>query len=1391
MNGMGKGSALALGVLMVLATMPMAMPQASTRGSSAEGPAGARADAWFTSDVYEQDVEIAAGDRFFLAVGPDGNITPMDVAAPDAGMPPEIMSALDKVPQWIRANLTKKFAELAAEDINAPVLAFADMDRDGDKDLFASDSSSYLEGFIYYRNIGNSYRSVFNNTWAVPIANTTGAEPAAGDLTGDVRPELVLGLDDGSVRIVEFKNDIVSGEDFGGLDIRIASSISVQGNACPTMGDMDADGDLDMVVGDGLGKVQYFENIGDRTNWSFQKTANSLLFAPLVVPGPARPALVDLDGDGDMDIAVGAGNGIVHYFQNIGTRTIPAWAPDNLLTFSGIKAVSDAAPTFTRFDGDNRTDLVLGQGLRPALIYENAGSISSPQWPTWPFYEYTPSIGYYDPHTYLTHLDFNGPVSAYAKAIVGAEPRIVDELAFSIANSAVEALRASSPALYLENARTLYENDQYIDYAQIVDYADYSTIKYTVNQSGKWDSYELPREIYYWYVVHPKITDDMPMYIDPYQPSGSPNESAPPPTGKFWRNFIFFNADASYPPDPPTDLNGDGTPDFHYPSTMSPPVLRDLLAGVKTMWNCTPYNSPGGFDNAGVNNSHPFDYGDHAIEKVSNWVMKTLPLNERESGDGERPIQPVRLWAHHNGNCGELGDLTVAAARAAMIPAVQISLLAEDHVWIQFYDRGWHQWDNYWSDGGAVVDYFMNYWVGWGLRGGSGISAWRGDDHEDEVTAVYVPPPSQSHVTVNVRDAAGYPVDGARVVMMSHWMAESQQQQQEVISYPFPALWNFTDPEGATTFVLAHNNFTIDVVSKLGHSAVNKTYIGTGEFRVFNITLPGRLPTPVPRSGNLPQDNSGRTVHADINVAGGEQRPPNPEVGTTSVQPIGTGLKFDVLFMDRDNFTKYISGLTADMYLPFMSTEVPAAAAISPNGTWYVVISNERTLETSLKVHLKLDVYTQHHPPSVVIEYPANGTIVDAARPIPATGTVTGGSAVDILTMSVDGGQRQNITAGLDRATGRWRWDTSLGAFPSGKHTLTVSVVDRMGLANSSSVVFDTDKLPPSVFIDSPPGGAVLEIGSVLDFRGRASDDAGIRSLEYRLDGGPRTDITGSLSGQGWAFTVAGGILGGGDHGLEVRAVDPVGKSSTATVSFELRDSVVPELAFTAPGNDESFEVGTTIRVTGTARDDSGIATLLLSAGGRGIDILPFLGTSGDWSHSIDTAGMDPGELSLAVTATDGVGNRASSGRNVRLVDTVPPAVTILTPIDGASATTGDSLNVTGNASDDLGLARLEVRAPQGVWRSMLGSLHNGSYRYLLDLTGLAAGPCNISVRATDLSGNTASTSVFINIILQEKSRPRPAKSTAFIPGMEAVAALGAFAVGMLAVFRRRGGGPA
>jgi hypothetical protein len=1306
-----------------------------------------------------------------------------------AGMPPEVIRAVDRAPGWLREDLAGKFRELAMTQVRASVAVAGDYDRDGDLDLFCWDLSSRL---TFYENVGSRFCPLFI---AHPGDNLTfpvdGLGASAGDLNGDGWTDIVVG-------------DAL-GHLFAALNPRSAAvspaswtiqnlSASVISYASPSLADLDADRDLDLVVGDGLGKIQYFENTGNRTQWNFQKTATSMAFAPLAVPGPAAPALADLDGDSKMDLAAGGGNGVLHYYKNIGTAGVPAWAPDDLLMFSGIAVPnSNAVPGLADLNGDNRTDLILGQfltGYGLSFHYENIGTSTNPAWPTWPFYSQVTTVGYYPVMQRLVCADFSLRPAVYAWALNDIEGRCVDELAFSIAHSAVEALRQSSPELYMENARSIYKNDEYLDYVQVVDHPDYSTTKYTVNESGRLSTYELPRDIYYSYIVHPKITDDIPLYINPDEPSGSPNESAPPPVGKFWRDWLFFNADPAYPPDP---VNAT----VHYPKTMAPPVLKDLLSGVTTLWNCTRYSSPGGFDNEGVNNSHTADYGDHAIEKVSYWVMKTLPLNEQDSGDGERPIQPVRIARGHNGNCGELGDLTVAAARACLIPAVQISMLAEDHVWIQFYERGWHQWDNYWSDGGAVVDDFMNYWIGWynpnlgGPRGGSGIVAWRGDDYTYEVTENYIPPVSQSHVTVNVKDSAGYPVDGARVVMMSHWMAESQQQQN-MITYPFPAIWNFTDPSGSATFVLAHNNFTVNVVSKLGHAALNKTWIGEGQEYTFNFTLPGRLPSPAPNLSSSPNRPPGKLrLEYNYSVEQGEQRPPNPEVGTTSVQPIRTGLKLGSFICDEANFTKYLSGqiffgevyvqVDEDFSWPSLVTN------LSEDETWYLVLFNENTLETSKAVNVKLVLSVLHETPGIAIDYPLDGSTVDGTRPIPVTGRILGSAPVASLELAIDGGSRQNITAALDRLTGTWRRETDLTSMSSGRHTLEAFVTDTLGYGSRTSASITLDKLPPRVFIDSPAAGAISGLDTMLEFWGRASDDISVAKLFYRIDGLPLQDITASLSGGAWNFTHPGGTLLGGKHTLEVRAVDSVDRSGNSTLDFELRDDRPPQVSITAPAEGASFEMGGAVLLEGTARDNSAVVSLTLSIGGRTLDILPSLNSNGEWRLSWDSSQRtDAGELAFTVTAVDDSGNRAGASRRFVLSDTHAPLVELERPVNGTVFRIGDAVNISGSCSDNVGIVRLEARLGAEGWRTITGSLREGRFRYLFDTAGLPPGKYNITLRAHDGAQNTGTAVGYIN--LEKPVKPAVKKeSTSFIPGAGPAALLAAIAMLAAAERIRRG----
>ena len=60
-------------------------------------------------------------------------------------------------------------------------------------------------------------------------------------------------------------------------------------------------GDLDLVVGDGGGLLNYIENTGTSTAPAFvQRTGSADIFDSIDVGSSSRPALGDLDGDGTL-----------------------------------------------------------------------------------------------------------------------------------------------------------------------------------------------------------------------------------------------------------------------------------------------------------------------------------------------------------------------------------------------------------------------------------------------------------------------------------------------------------------------------------------------------------------------------------------------------------------------------------------------------------------------------------------------------------------------------------------------------------------------------------------------------------------------------------------------------------------------------------------------------------------------------------------------------------------------------------------------------------------------------------------------------------------------------------------------------------------------------------
>lgn len=218
-------------------------------------------------------------------------------------------------------------------DFSAPVAV--DLDNDGDIDILAGDSTG---NFYYESNIGSN---TIPNFGLAPQVNPFGlfdiggyTNPTIADLDNDGDFDLLTGTQNGNY--IYFENTgSVSNPAFSqqGTNPFGLTGIGNNGFTAPEFVDIDGDGDFDVISGSNGGDFRFYENIGSATAPSF---ASAILnpFGLTNVGFLSSATFGDLDGDGDLDMLAGENAGNYYYFENTSplcTVNIPDTTFKNLL----------------------------------------------------------------------------------------------------------------------------------------------------------------------------------------------------------------------------------------------------------------------------------------------------------------------------------------------------------------------------------------------------------------------------------------------------------------------------------------------------------------------------------------------------------------------------------------------------------------------------------------------------------------------------------------------------------------------------------------------------------------------------------------------------------------------------------------------------------------------------------------------------------------------------------------------------------------------------------------------------------------------------------------------------------------------------------------------------
>lgn len=270
-----------------------------------------------------------------------------------------------------------------------------DYNKDGKLDLFVGSDGFYQSNgtlrskVAYYLNTSSGSVKSFtlqnSDFLNFDALNIKGTALAMGDIDNDGKDELVVGMTDGTMLL--FNNTAASGTV---QPVWVQASTKLQSNAnadidagayaAPFIYDIDKDGKKDLLIGNQVGELQYYKNIGTGAGIKLQFKTATLGGVKLEEQGNvynySTPFIGKIDNTGKEYLLLGSQSGLLYRYDGFQTGNVTT--PYTMLDsgYSKLYGGTRSVPVVGDIDGDMKYEMLLGNILGGVKLYKQYFDVS-------------------------------------------------------------------------------------------------------------------------------------------------------------------------------------------------------------------------------------------------------------------------------------------------------------------------------------------------------------------------------------------------------------------------------------------------------------------------------------------------------------------------------------------------------------------------------------------------------------------------------------------------------------------------------------------------------------------------------------------------------------------------------------------------------------------------------------------------------------------------------------------------------------------------------------------------------------------------------------------------------------------------------------------------------